>query len=92
MGAVLNVKADHLGLRGIGTLEQLAEVKRIVVEVARDTAILNADDPLCLKMADYTEAEAPVLRHHGSRPTSWWASTSRPAGAGWCWRPGSRVR
>jgi cyanophycin synthetase len=57
VGAVLNVKADHLGLRGIGTLEQLAEVKRIVVEVARESAILNADDPLCLKMADYTEAK-----------------------------------
>jgi cyanophycin synthetase len=57
VGAVLNVKSDHLGLRGIGTLEQLAQVKRIVVEVARDTAALNADDPLCLKMADYTEAK-----------------------------------
>jgi cyanophycin synthetase len=57
VGAVLNVNADHLGLRGIGTLGQLAEVKRIVVEVARDTAILNADDPLCLKMADYTQAK-----------------------------------
>jgi cyanophycin synthetase len=57
VGAVLNVKADHLGLRGIGTLGQLGEVKRIVVEVARDTAILNADDPLCLKMADYTQAK-----------------------------------
>ncbi len=57
VGAVLNVKSDHLGLRGIGTLEQLAEVKRIVVEVARETAILNADDPLCLTMADYTEAK-----------------------------------
>ena len=57
VGAVLNVKADHLGLRGIGTLEQLAQVKRIVVEVARGTAVLNADDPLCLKMADYTQAE-----------------------------------
>jgi cyanophycin synthetase len=57
VGAVLNVKSDHLGLRGIGTLEELAQVKRIVVEVARGTAILNADDPLCLKMADYTEAE-----------------------------------
>ncbi|MBA3659176.1 MAG: cyanophycin synthetase [Gemmatimonadales bacterium] len=56
VGAVLNIKADHLGLRGVGTLEQLAEVKRIVVEVARDTAVLNADDPLCLKMADYTRA------------------------------------
>jgi cyanophycin synthetase len=57
VGAVLNVKADHLGLRGIGTLDQLAQVKRIVVEVAQDTAVLSADDPLCLKMADYTSAK-----------------------------------
>ncbi len=57
VGAVLNVQADHLGLRGVETLEELALVKRIVVEVAKDTAVLNADDPLCLKMADYTEAK-----------------------------------
>ncbi len=57
VSAVLNVQADHLGLRGIDTVEQLAEVKRIVAEIARDTAVLNADDPLCLKMADYTQAE-----------------------------------
>src|SRR5690349_864001 len=57
VGAVLNVKSDHLGLRGVNTLEGLAKVKRIVVEVARDTAVLNADDPLCLKMADYTSAK-----------------------------------
>jgi cyanophycin synthetase len=56
VGAVLNVAADHLGLKGIDTLEQLAEVKRIVVEVARGTAVLNADDVLCLKMADHTRA------------------------------------
>jgi cyanophycin synthetase len=57
VGAVLNVKSDHLGLRGVGTLDELAKVKRIVVEVTRDTAVLNADDPLCLKMADYTSAK-----------------------------------
>ncbi|HJP55438.1 MAG TPA: cyanophycin synthetase [Gemmatimonadales bacterium] len=57
VGAVLNVKSDHLGLRGINTLEGLAKVKRIVVEVARDTAVLNADDPLCLRMADHTDAK-----------------------------------
>lgn len=55
--ACLNVSSDHLGLRGIDTLEQLAEVKRVPVEIAKDAAILNADDPLCLQMADYTEAE-----------------------------------
>ena len=54
--ACLNVSADHLGLRGIDTLEQLAEVKRIPVEIARDAVVLNADDPLCLQMADHTDA------------------------------------
>ncbi|MBT3299990.1 MAG: cyanophycin synthetase [Candidatus Marinimicrobia bacterium] len=57
VSACLNVSADHLGLRGIETVEQLAEVKRVVVEVATDTAVLNADDEHCLKMADYTQAE-----------------------------------
>jgi cyanophycin synthetase len=52
----LNVSADHLGLRGIDTLEQLAEVKRVPIEVATDAAVLNADDVNCLQMADYTEA------------------------------------
>ena len=57
VAACLNVTADHLGMRGIDTLEQLAEIKRVPIEIAKDAAILNADDPLCLQMADYTEAE-----------------------------------
>ncbi len=56
VGVVLNIAADHLGLRGVNTLEDLANVKRVVVEVARDVAVLNADDALCLKMADHSEA------------------------------------
>jgi cyanophycin synthetase len=57
VGAVLNVQPDHLGLKGIDTLEQLSAVKRIVVEVATDCAVLNADDPLVLRMSGYTEAK-----------------------------------
>ena len=57
VAACLNVASDHLGLKGINTLEQLAELKRIPIEVARNTAVLNADDDLCLRMADYTSAE-----------------------------------
>ena len=56
VAACLNVTADHLGLRGIETVEQLAEVKRVPIEIATDAAVLNADDPLCLQMADYTDA------------------------------------
>lgn len=56
VSACLNVAADHLGLKGIETLEQLAEIKRVPMEIAKDAAVLNADDKLCLQMADYTEA------------------------------------
>ncbi|MBP6514728.1 MAG: cyanophycin synthetase [Steroidobacteraceae bacterium] len=57
VGAVLNVQADHLGLKGIDTLEQLAEVKRTVAEVATDCAVLNADDPLVFRMSAHTDAK-----------------------------------
>ncbi|KRA42803.1 cyanophycin synthetase [Pseudoxanthomonas sp. Root630] len=57
VGAVINIAADHLGLKGIDTLEQLAEIKRIVVEVAKDCAVLNADDVNVLKMSGYTDAK-----------------------------------
>ncbi|MFO1493104.1 MAG: cyanophycin synthetase [Lysobacterales bacterium] len=57
VACVLNVQSDHLGLRGIDTLDELAEVKRTVVEIANDTAVLNADDPRVLRMAGYTRAK-----------------------------------
>jgi cyanophycin synthetase len=57
VAACINVTADHMGLGGIETLEQLARVKETVVRVANDTAVLNADDKLCLKMADNTRAK-----------------------------------
>jgi cyanophycin synthetase len=74
VAACLNVTADHLGLKGIDTLEQLAEIKRVVVEIAEDTVVLNADDDLCLAMADHTRAKIlcyvtinpahPLVREH----------------------------
>src|SRR4051812_5391014 len=52
VAVVTNVAPDHLGMRGIDTLEQLAEVKAVVVEaVPRDgAAVLNADDKLVRTM------------------------------------------
>jgi cyanophycin synthetase len=74
VSACLNIAADHLGQKGIETLDDLAAVKRVVVEVARDAAVLNADNPHCLKMADYCRAEKlcyvtmnrnhPLVREH----------------------------
>jgi cyanophycin synthetase len=47
IAVVTNVQPDHLGLKGIDTLRQLADVKAVIVEaVPRDGfAVLNADDP-----------------------------------------------
>ena len=52
VAVVINVTGDHLGLKGIDTLEQLAAVKQVVVEAVPKTgwAVLNADDPLVAEM------------------------------------------
>jgi cyanophycin synthetase len=52
VAVVLNVQPDHLGLRGVDTLEQLADVKAVLVEAVprNGFAVLNADDPLVRKM------------------------------------------
>ena len=53
VAVVLNVTGDHLGLGGITSIKQLADVKQVVVEaVPRDgVAVLNADDPLVAGMS-----------------------------------------
>lgn len=52
VGVVLNISSDHLGLDGIETLEDLAQVKGLVARCARNAAVLNADDALCVAMRD----------------------------------------
>jgi len=75
VGLVLNVSSDHLGLDGIETLQDLAQVKGLVARCARDSAVLNADDDLCVAMreslADHCKAvffamspDNKVLREH----------------------------
>ncbi|MGA8255817.1 MAG: Mur ligase family protein, partial [Nocardioides sp.] len=47
VSVVTNVTADHLGLQGIDTVDQLAEVKAVVPRITRRSgwSVLNADDP-----------------------------------------------
>jgi cyanophycin synthetase len=49
---ITNISADHLGLKGINTLEELARVKAVVAEsvLPDGYAILNADDDLVYNM------------------------------------------
>lgn len=51
---VTNVAADHMGLGGINTLEQMAKVKAVVPETVfpHGYAILNADDDLVYGMRE----------------------------------------
>ncbi|MDB5490678.1 MAG: cyanophycin synthetase [Micavibrio sp.] len=53
VGIVMNVTSDHLGIGGIDTLQDLADVKGVVAEsVSKNgVSILNADDPLTRDMA-----------------------------------------
>jgi cyanophycin synthetase len=81
IAACLNVSADHLGLKGIETVEDLAHVKRVVVEAVRrgGFSVLNADDPLTVKMARKARGRliwfslnggaemSPMLREHVDR-------------------------
>ena len=52
VGIVTNVAADHLGLKGIHTVDQLAKVKGVIPETVLPDghAILNADDDLVYDM------------------------------------------
>ncbi len=52
VAVVTNVAADHLGLAGINSVEQMAKVKAVVAETtfSHGYAVLNADDDLVFKM------------------------------------------
>ncbi|NEZ03246.1 hypothetical protein G4Y73_03665 [Wenzhouxiangella sp. XN201] len=52
----LNVTADHLNdFVGVRTVEQLAELKRTILERARRAVVLCADDPHCRNMIRHFE-------------------------------------
>lgn len=63
IGIVTNVSADHLGLRDIHTLEELAQVKAVIPKsVSPDGyAILNADDDLVYAMAEELQCKVALF-------------------------------
>jgi cyanophycin synthetase len=69
VAVVTNVTADHLGLGGIDSLGQLANVKGVVVDAVprSGTAVLNADDALV----------APMARHCAGRVVYFSMSTDK---------------
>ncbi len=79
VAVVTNIgEGDHLGLRGIETVEQLAAVKRTIVEnvATSGCAVLNAADPMTVAMAPYCpgsviffarDAAHPLIAAHRAR-------------------------
>ena len=58
VSVVTNISADHLGIGGIETLDQLAEVKAVITKITRPTGwcVLNGDDPRTFAMRLGTKA------------------------------------
>ena len=58
VSVVTNISADHLGLLGVHTIEQLAEVKSVVARITKPSGwtVLNADDPLVREMRSVSRA------------------------------------
>jgi cyanophycin synthetase len=75
VGIFLNVSSDHLGDGGINTLDDLADLKSIVVETVKPDgyAVLNADDKRVMSYMENIKASCvlfsldhscEVLKHH----------------------------
>lgn len=78
IGVVMNVAADHLGLKDVNTLEDLARVKSVVPRSVskKGYAVLNAQDPLVYKMKELVDGKVvcfsmdendPVIQRRAER-------------------------
>ena len=70
VSVVTNVSADHLGLHGIDTVDQLAEVKSVVARITKPSgwSVLNADDPRVLAMRTTIKARPWVTSRDPDSP------------------------
>ncbi|MET0394761.1 MAG: cyanophycin synthetase, partial [Chitinophagaceae bacterium] len=67
---VTNVAADHMGLGGINTVEQMAQVKAVLPETVfpHGYAILNADDDLVYKMREGLDCNVALFSMDENNP------------------------
>ncbi|MCC9135153.1 cyanophycin synthetase [Pontibacter silvestris] len=70
IGIVTNVSSDHLGLRDIHTLEDLAKVKAVIPKsVCKEGyAVLNADDELVFAMAEEVDCKVAFFSMDENNP------------------------
>lgn len=71
VAVVTNIgEGDHLGINGVHTLEQLAKVKRCIVDVVASNgfAVLNAEDPHVVAMAEHCKGNVLFFAHQADHP------------------------
>ena len=71
VAVVTNIGAgDHLGLNYITTLEDLAVLKRVIVQnvIEGGMAVLNAADPVVAEMAGHTRGDVTFFAQDGGHP------------------------
>ena len=70
VGVVLNVAEDHLGLKDVNTLEDLARVKSVVPRAVhrRGYAVLNAEDELVYKMSELVDGRVVCFSMDENHP------------------------
>ncbi|HEV8682216.1 MAG TPA: Mur ligase family protein [Actinomycetota bacterium] len=77
VAVVTNVSADHIGLHGIKTLDQLAEVKAAITRITKPEGwdVLNADDPRVLAMRRGVTGQPFLFTMDSDHPAIRWAIT-----------------
>lgn len=70
ISVVTNITADHLGLKDIHTLEEMAKVKSVVARSTKRNgfAILNADDDLVYEMRKEVDAQVVLFSMEENNP------------------------
>ena len=94
VSVVTNISADHLGLGGIDTLDQLAEVKAVITKITKPTGVcvLNADDPRTFAMRLGTRAQVWVFTIDPDSPSARVGAGRRRPGDHGAGRLGGRAR
>ena len=70
IGVVTNVAGDHLGLKGIHTIDQLAKVKGVIPETVHKDgySVLNADDDRVYAMRNNIESQFALFSMDEENP------------------------
>jgi len=61
VAVVLNVSADHLGMDGVETLDDMARVKQVVANTAARALVLNAEDSLCVAIGRQAQDHVEIF-------------------------------